>query len=376
MSELLLSGISKGFGSHRCPDTLKNINLHISKGEFVAVVGPSGSGKSTLLRLISGVETISSGELTIGNKVVNQVSPAKRSLAMVFQDFALYPHLNVRQNLEFGLLARKLAKQEVQDRVKWIAALLDIKSLLNTDPASLSKGEQQRVAIARALIQKTDLVLFDEPFSSLDTETRTMMRFELTRIQRQLGTTMVYVTHDQEDAMIMADRVVVLSPLEGEADTNLEQMGPPLELYQNPRNRFVAGFIGAPKMRFLRGHLLEKDNKMSLIQLKDGEQIRVAADTRYGNHGSEIVLGLRPEHLEVADTKSQGDILAQVIGVERLGADTFVYLDKNGEELVFRAPPFVKVTAQEVFSLAVNPGKTYLFNEFGVAFPRAAYHPA
>ncbi|MBV1868320.1 MAG: sn-glycerol-3-phosphate ABC transporter ATP-binding protein UgpC [Marinosulfonomonas sp.] len=291
MATIDLINVSKSFGA---VDVLHNINLALRQGEFVVFVGPSGCGKSTLLRMIAGLEDITSGELRIADEPMNDVLPAKRGISMVFQSYALYPHMSVFENMAFGLEQAKLSKADIIDRVNKAAEMLQLTPLLQRKPKQLSGGQRQRVAIGRAITRDPRVFLFDEPLSNLDAALRVDTRLEIKTLHDRLpDTTMVYVTHDQVEAMTLADRIVVLN------DGRVEQVGTPMELYENPASQFVAGFIGSPKMNFLTGAVAE-------------------------SHGA-TCFGIRPEHIEISG--DAGDWQGKVILSEELGSDTFVYVD-------------------------------------------------
>ncbi|MEQ8339624.1 ABC transporter ATP-binding protein [Marinovum algicola] len=299
MTALKLENVNKSFGSVH---VLKDINLTVEDGEFVVFVGPSGCGKSTLLRVIAGLEDASSGTVAIGGDVVNTVPPAKRGIAMVFQSYALYPHLNVKDNMGLGLKQEGQAKPVVEERVTKASKMLDLDKYLTRRPAELSGGQRQRVAIGRAIVREPKLFLFDEPLSNLDAALRMNTRVEIAALHRTLSASMIYVTHDQIEAMTLADKIVVLR------DGRIEQVGSPLELYNNPGNRFVAGFLGSPSMNFL---------ERSVPGLRPGH-----------------TLGIRPEHLRVVD---HGRINGEVTYVERLGGDTNLLVKTDeGERLTLR----------------------------------------
>jgi multiple sugar transport system ATP-binding protein len=290
MGALTLSGIRKSFGS---VDILKGIDLEVRDGEFVIIVGPSGCGKSTLLRVIAGLEDATSGTVRIDGENVSRKPPAERGIAMVFQTYALYPHLNVRDNMALGLKQAKVAKDEIAARVGQATKILSLGSYLERRPAELSGGQRQRVAIGRAVVRKPKLFLFDEPLSNLDSALRVHMRIELARLHRDLNATMIYVTHDQTEAMTLADRIVILH------DGRIEQIGTPMELYNRPANKFVAGFIGSPQMNFIDAAALGRSDA--------------------------VTVGVRPEHIRL--DASAGDAMGAVSHIEHLGADTNVYLD-------------------------------------------------
>ena len=296
MADLKLTDVEKAYGEVK---VLSDINLDIQQGELIVFVGPSGCGKSTLLRMIAGLEDITSGDVRIDEVVVNAVPPSKREIAMVFQSYALYPHLNVRDNMGLGLKQAGHPKAEVTSAVERAARMLDLERFLSRRPAELSGGQRQRVAIGRAIVRKPKLFLFDEPLSNLDAALRVQTRIEIANLHRELGATMIYVTHDQVEAMTLADRIVVLR------DGRIEQVGAPMELYKNPANEFVAGFIGSPKMNFLDAQALGQPGKS---------------------------LGIRPEHITLSP--DAGQIEGRVSHVEHLGGETLVYLRADSHGLI------------------------------------------
>ncbi len=361
MSEVVLHGIRKSFGKL---EILHGIDLEIKDGEFVVFVGPSGCGKSTLLRAIAGLEDITSGELFIGGRQCNDIPPSKRGIAMVFQSYALYPHMTVAENMAFGLKLAGMDKHQMKVAVDHAAKILRIESLLERKPKELSGGQRQRVAIGRAIVRKPDVFLFDEPLSNLDAALRVQMRIEITKLHHELHTTMIYVTHDQIEAMTLADRIIVLS------DGNVEQVGSPLELYHHPVNLFVAGFIGSPKMNFIEGKLVTASDEIATVQLADGSVIETAVDARKGVAGAKVTVGIRPEHWGFGT--SGNTIAGEVIAAEHLGEATVMYLHAPGalEPLVVRADATLDVTVGEKFSVHLPPNRCYLFNEAGAAFQR------
>ncbi|MGQ5523001.1 ABC transporter ATP-binding protein [Chitinimonas sp. PSY-7] len=361
MSDVVLRGIRKSFGEI---ETLHGIDLDIQDGEFVVFVGPSGCGKSTLLRTIAGLEDITSGELTIGGQRCNEVPPAKRGVAMVFQSYALYPHMTVAENMAFGLKLAGVSKDEMKQAVERAAGILQIEHLLTRKPKALSGGQRQRVAIGRAIVRKPNVFLFDEPLSNLDAALRVQMRIEITKLHRELKTTMVYVTHDQVEAMTLADRIVVLNA------GNVEQVGAPLALYHHPRNLFVAGFIGSPKMNFVQGSLADMTDRTATVKLADGTLVRVQVDARAGQIGSAVTLGIRPEHFTLDSTANT--ITGQIIAAEHLGEATIFYLQVEGaaEHLVVRAPAAHNAQVGETLQVSATPSRCYLFNDAGEAFAR------
>ncbi len=323
MADLKLNKVIKRFGDVQ---TIHGVDLDIKHGEFVVFVGPSGCGKSTLLRMIAGLETISDGEVIIDGLTVNDVSPSDRGIAMVFQSYALYPHMTVKENMSFGLRLAKKPKEEIELRVAEAARILKLEHLLDRLPKQLSGGQRQRVAIGRTIVRNPKVFLFDEPLSNLDSELRVQMRVEISKLHEQLGNTMVYVTHDQVEAMTMADKIVVLR------DGRVEQVGAPLELYHNPVNQFVAGFIGSPRMNFINAKVLQMDGSKATLELTGGEQFTMTLD-RPVTVGDVLLMGIRPEHLEV-DSTSDVNIPLKVDVVEALGGSTFAYTQYAGEDQV------------------------------------------
>ena len=313
MAELSLRGIVKRYGT---AEVIHGIDLDIKHGEFVVFVGPSGCGKSTLLRMIAGLEEISGGEFCIDGVRVNELAPAKREIAMVFQSYALYPHMSVYDNLAFGLQTAGEKKEVIEQRVQHAAKMLKIDTYLQRKPKALSGGQRQRVAIGRAIVREPKLFLFDEPLSNLDAELRVQMRVELSKLHADLGTTMIYVTHDQVEAMTMADRIVVLR------DGVIEQAGSPLDLYNRPANRFVAGFIGSPKMNFLEGTVATRTANGMDVRLQGGETVNLSAvpSSRIAD-SAPVCVGIRPEHIELVD---QG-MPMKVALTEQLGGNTVLY---------------------------------------------------
>ncbi|HUF15547.1 MAG TPA: sn-glycerol-3-phosphate ABC transporter ATP-binding protein UgpC [Acidimicrobiia bacterium] len=318
-----------------------DVDLVIEDGEFLVLVGPSGCGKSTILRMIAGLEEISEGTLKIGDRVVNDVPPKDRDIAMVFQNYALYPHMSVFDNMAFGLKLRKLDKGEIQRRVQEAADILEINDFLQRKPKALSGGQRQRVAMGRAIVREPAAFLMDEPLSNLDAKLRVQMRAELERLHGRLGTTTVYVTHDQVEAMTLGDRVAVLRAVSARAPYNLQQVGPPTELFNHPNNLFVAGFIGSPAMNLVYGHLEGSGQDVYAVlpdtRLKVG---RTALDNHPGlekHMNEEIVIGVRPNDLEAASVRGSDpdrSMTAMVEVTEMLGADTFIHFTVNRAPVV------------------------------------------
>ncbi len=329
MAFLEITSVSKSFGGH---GVLDDVDLSIERGEFVVFVGPSGCGKSTLLRMISGLETVSSGTIAIEGEVVNDVEPAQRGTAMVFQSYALYPHMSIFQNVSFGLRMAHRPRDLIRDKVNKAAAILKLDRLLDRKPAQLSGGQKQRVAIGRAIVREPRVFLFDEPLSNLDAELRVQMRAELMDLHRRLGTTMIYVTHDQVEAMTLADKMVVMSA------GRIQQAGRPLDLYDDPDNRFVAGFVGSPKMNFLPARVVSAGPELRL-SLAGGAE--VAMPLSGPAPGDAVEIGLRPEHLRLASpgAEAQGLMLeGKVTLIEELGSESFVHMDlADGTRVTIRA---------------------------------------
>ena len=348
---------------------LRDVDLQVRDGEFVVFVGPSGCGKSTLLRTIAGLETIDGGTLSIGGRVVNDVPPAERGIAMVFQSYALYPHMTLFDNMAFGLQIAKVPKAEIERSVRAAARTLHIEHLLDRLPRDLSGGQRQRVAIGRAIVRQPEVFLFDEPLSNLDTALRVKMRYEFARLHEQLGTTMVYVTHDQVEAMTLADRIVVLSA------GRVEQVGSPIELYEHPANLFVAGFIGSPAMNRLPGTVSAVQADVVEVTLGTGERLLAHVDPARRSGvapGQSVTLGVRPEHLVLADAAAPHTVAATVRFVESLGGSTQVYATGGGasEDLTCTVPGHRAPRPGEAVRLAVPPQATYLFDGEGRALPR------
>ena len=361
MADVRLKNVNKAFGDVK---VLHDINLEIKDGEFMVFVGPSGCGKSTLLRAIAGLEDITSGELQIGGKVVNDVPPAERGIAMVFQSYALYPHMTLYDNMAFGLKLAKMPQPEIDKAVHGAAKILNIDHLLDRKPKALSGGQRQRVAIGRAIVREPEVFLFDEPLSNLDAALRVRMRYEFAKLHENLKTTMVYVTHDQVEAMTLANRIVVLST------GKIEQVGAPLELYEYPVNIFVAGFIGSPKMNFVEAEILSGDKDAAMIRLKTGAVMRANVDAAAAKPGDKVTLGVRPEHFVIGGAENT---LEATLGfVESLGSHTHGYFAFPGVEEALTCELGGESTAMngDVIKLGIPPDACYLFDASGRAFQR------
>ncbi|TJV38605.1 MAG: sn-glycerol-3-phosphate ABC transporter ATP-binding protein UgpC [Mesorhizobium sp.] len=356
MATVTLNNVVKRFGTF---EVVHGANIDIKHGEFVVFVGPSGCGKSTLLRMIAGLEDISGGEIAIGGKVVNDVEPADRGIAMVFQSYALYPHMSVEQNLSFGLRMTGNPKADTERRVKRAAEILRISELMDRRPKKLSGGQRQRVAIGRAIVREPQVFLFDEPLSNLDAELRVQMRVEISRLHKELGATMVYVTHDQTEAMTLADRIVVLRA------GHIEQIGRPLELYDDPDNLFVAGFVGSPKMNFIKGHIVGRDARGVVVELAGQEKTRITQPLTgtTPEAGTKVIVGVRPEHFGVAG-EGDTDLVVAIDVIEHLGGTSFLYArTAHGEDVVIQRDAAKVPDTSEV---TVSIRKSYLFDEKGL----------
>ena len=342
MATIKLEKLIKTYGD---VEVLHNLNGEIEDGEFVVVVGPSGCGKSTLLRMIAGLEKITSGEISIGNKIVNDLEPADRDIAMVFQNYALYPHMTVRQNMGYGLKIRKIEKQEIERRVHEAAEILGINEYLDRKPRQLSGGQRQRVAMGRAIVRDPQVFLFDEPLSNLDAKLRVQMRLEIRKLQKRLNVTSIYVTHDQVEAMTLGDRLMVLN------NGVVEQFGTPIELYDNPRTIFVAGFIGSPAMNFIPAECTEKN-----ISLCNGKKLK-----KNLKYKGKLSIGIRPEHLE-EDKKGNIKIVTQM--VEQLGSNSLLHgiLEDTNIEIVASLSGHITAKAGSIVSFSAKEPNIHVFN--------------
>ena len=344
MAHLALRNVVKQYATLR---VLHDVNLEVAEGEFMVFVGPSGCGKSTLLRIIAGLDRPTTGDVLIDGVRVNETSAADRGLAMVFQSYALYPHMSVRQNLAFGLENQRMPRSEIDRRVAEAARMLQIEHLLDRKPGQLSGGQRQRVAIGRTVTREPGIFLFDEPLSNLDAELRVQMRVELSTLHKRLGSTMIYVTHDQTEAMTMADRIAVLR------GGRVEQVGAPLELYNHPANRFVAGFIGSPRMNFLSGRIAATGDGSVTVALEKLPPVTIPHPATTAA-GDDVTLGIRPEHVRFTNN---GGVPATVDLVEQMGGESYVYLTlASGERLVTRAPGQSRLQAGEPVAAEIGAG--------------------
>jgi multiple sugar transport system ATP-binding protein len=362
MANLIIRNLQKGFDGHQI---IKGIDLDVRDREFVVFVGPSGCGKSTLLRLIAGLEEVTSGTIELDGRDITQVTPAKRDLAMVFQTYALYPHMTVGKNLSFALDLAGVSKDEVKRKVDEAARILELGPLLERKPKQLSGGQRQRVAIGRAIVRNPKIFLFDEPLSNLDAALRVQTRLELSRLHKELQATMIYVTHDQVEAMTLADKVVVLN------GGKVEQVGSPLELYHHPANLFVAGFLGTPKMGFLTGKISGVHAGGCEVTLGAGTTIKLPFTNAQQSVGDSVTLGIRPEHLDLA---KPGDCQLQVIAdvSERLGSDTFCHVNtRSGEALTLRIRGDMASQYGETLNLHLDSNHCHLFDAQGLVIAKA-----
>jgi len=339
-----------------------HLSIEIQDKEFAVLVGPSGCGKTTALRMIAGLEEVTSGEIYIDNRLVNDVAPKDRDIAMVFQNYALYPHMNIRENLGFGLKMRKFPKEEIDQRVRDAAEILGIHELLDRKPKQLSGGQRQRVAVGRAIVRKPKVFLFDEPLSNLDAKLRVAMRAEISKLHRRLGATIIYVTHDQVEAMTMATRIFIMN------QGALQQSGAPLDIYKQPANRFVAGFIGSPAMNFISAELVRQENAFFI----DTAGFKVKLPLSFGPHieshaGRQVVFGVRPEDIAVrapAEPDHGNTLSVRTDVVETLGSETFVYLTCGPHAIVARMDtPEQPLTVGQTLKVDLKMSRTHIFDK-------------
>jgi multiple sugar transport system ATP-binding protein len=358
MAEVVLKNVSKIYpGNIKAVD---NVNLHVQDREFVVLVGPSGCGKSTTLRMVAGLEEISSGTVSIGPKEVNNIPPKDRDIAMVFQNYALYPHMTVYENMAFGLKLRKFKKADIDKRVQDAADILGIKDYLNRRPKALSGGQRQRVAVGRAIVRKPEAFLFDEPLSNLDAKMRVQMRTEISKLHTRLETTMIYVTHDQVEAMTMADRIVVMK------DGIVQQVDTPLNIYDRPANLFVAGFIGTPPMNFFNGRIEKEGDALFFKE----ENMKIVLPTKWKDDilsysGKNVVLGVRPEDIGSPEAENRPDmpkIRAKIEVIEPMGAETYLYLNTGSQAFISRIDAHRNVLVGDYIDLATLNTKAHVFD--------------
>ncbi len=359
MAEVILKNVSKIYDEQ--VTAVDNVNIKISDKEFVVLVGPSGCGKTTTLRMIAGLEAISEGEILIDGKVINDLPPKDRDIAMVFQNYALYPHMTVFENLAFGLKLRKLSKQEIEERVNYAAKILGLEKYLNRKPKALSGGQRQRVAVGRAIVRNPKVFLFDEPLSNLDAKLRVQMRSEISRLHKELGATIVYVTHDQVEAMTMGDRIVVMK------DGHVQQIDSPMNLYNKPINKFVAEFIGNPSMNFIKGRiflsgedlLFESESKKLTLNLP-------ARIKEFSVLNKNLLLGIRPENISISfeqgSVENKNQIKCEVHLVEPLGNQTLIYFSFEGQQLVAEHRGFIDIKKGGIQNFTFHTDKIHLFD--------------
>ncbi|MCB0747684.1 MAG: sn-glycerol-3-phosphate ABC transporter ATP-binding protein UgpC [Ignavibacteriae bacterium] len=357
MAEVELKHVAKIYnGKIKVVD---DVNLKITDKEFVVLVGPSGCGKSTTLRMIAGLEEISEGEIFIDGKLVNDVAPKDRDIAMVFQNYALYPHMTVFENMAFGLKIRKFSKSEIKQRVEEASKILGLDELLNRKPKALSGGQRQRVALGRAIVRKPKVFLFDEPLSNLDAKLRVQMRTEISKLHLKLEATMIYVTHDQVEAMTMGDRIVVMK------DGIIQQIDKPIDLYNNPQNKFVASFIGSPAMNFINGKI---EREKDMVFISDKNQLRINLAKKYESKllafmGKQVILGIRPENFLLKNaTNNLPKVTVEVEVVEPMGNDTFIYFNLDGIQFTARVISDDELKPKSKIDLYVNPEKLHFFS--------------
>ncbi len=363
MAEVILEHVYKAYPGNPEP-TVKDINLHVQDQEFMVLVGPSGCGKSTTLRMIAGLEEITGGTISIGGVVVNNIPPKNRDIAMVFQNYALYPHMTVYENMAFGLRLRHFNKSEIDRRVREAAAILGLddpkENYLQRKPKHLSGGQRQRVAVGRAIVRQPKAFLFDEPLSNLDAKMRVQMRAEISRLHHRLESTMIYVTHDQVEAMTMGDRICVMK------DGIIQQVADPITLYNNPNNKFVAGFIGTPPMNFFHGRIEERSGKLFFVEETFAIELADPAwkDLVLATGVTDVTFGIRPENIgsEMAEQDSSFPrIKAKVEVIEPMGAETHIYLNTGKHSFIARVDPFRKVTYDQEIELPIYMPKAHLF---------------
>jgi len=351
MAGVTLTEVYKSFGKN---EVIHGISCDIQDGEFIVILGPSGCGKSTLLRMIAGLEKITAGQVSIDGQVVNEREPADRDVAMVFQNYALYPHMSVFNNMAYGLKIRRMPKAEIEERVRNAARILELTDLLERKPRQLSGGQRQRVAMGRCIVREPKVFLFDEPLSNLDAKLRVQMRLEIRKLHEDLNITSIYVTHDQVEAMTLGDRLIVMD--EGSA----AQIGSPLDVYERPATRFVAGFIGSPAMNFFEAQI---SDDARWVAIGSDERLPLPENTATGSSGSDVIIGIRPEHFELAQ-QGKGLIDFTVNHVEILGADTLVYghFGRRKIDLTLRLPDIHNFAKDTRLSLSAAPGKLHLFD--------------
>jgi multiple sugar transport system ATP-binding protein len=358
MATISIENVRKNFGA---VEIIKGVSFEVADGQFAVLVGPSGCGKSTLLRMIAGLESVTQGDIKLDGKRINDVPPDQRGIAMVFQSYALYPHMTVAENIGFSLDLKKIPKAAIRKEVAQVAELLQLSELLDRRPAALSGGQRQRVAIGRAIIKRPRVILFDEPLSNLDASLRVQMRAELQRLHQELRPTIIYVTHDQVEAMTMADTIVVLN------QGNVAQWAHPIELYRRPRSTFVATFIGSPRMNLIKG-IIAAGESMASFTAADGWTVPLARRDLAAMHSQSAWLGIRPECIRLVDANTEADLSGKVVIVERLGAETYVNVAKGRDTLLVRVQGDIAVRPGDTVQLAFDRTGFHLFNQAEVNF--------
>jgi len=370
MSEIQMKDMHKAFGDVR---VIEKVDLTIEDGEFAVFVGPSGCGKSTLLRMVAGLETITSGELTISGVYMNDVPPSQRGISMVFQSYALYPHLSIFDNMAFSLQLAKIPKPDIEKQVLEAARILQLDHLLDRLPKELSGGQRQRVAIGRSIVRQPKVFLFDEPLSNLDAALRVQTRMEIANLHSSLDASMIYVTHDQVEAMTLADKIVLLNAGEPVIKYgSLCQVGTPMELYFKPRNKFAASFIGSPKMNFMHGALQSSEPNKAIIRMENGDQVLASVDASRAACGDKVVLGIRPEHTLLGTHDGMSSTTGQVAYVEVLGEASYVYMktENNSDLTIVRQEGRVSLNKGDNVPFSIDPDQSHLFDAEDQAFHR------
>ncbi|WDU83167.1 ABC transporter ATP-binding protein [Caloramator sp. Dgby_cultured_2] len=362
MAKVVLKNVYKVYPGN--VTAVKDCNLEIEDKEFVVLVGPSGCGKSTTLRMIAGLEEISSGELYIGDKLMNDVAPKDRDIAMVFQNYALYPHMTAYENMAFGLKLRKVPKDVIDKKVREAARILDIEHLLDRKPKALSGGQRQRVALGRAIVREPKVFLMDEPLSNLDAKLRVQMRTEISKLHKRLNTTFIYVTHDQTEAMTMGTKIVVIK------DGVIQQIAAPQDIYEHPANLFVAGFIGSPQMNFIDAKIVKEGDNLFIVfgNVKlPIPQDKAKVIEEKGYIGKEVIFGIRPEHIDDSTdfitAHKESIIEAKVEVIEHMGAETYLYVVCEGKNITARVEPTSKAKVDETIKLAIDMNKMHVFDK-------------
>jgi multiple sugar transport system ATP-binding protein len=359
MATISIENVRKNYGA---VEVIKGVSFEVADGQFAVLVGPSGCGKSTLLRMIAGLECVTQGDIKLDGKRINDVCPDQRGIAMVFQSYALYPHMTVAENIGFSLDLKKVPKAKIRKEVGQVAELLQLSALLDRRPAALSGGQRQRVAIGRAIIKQPRVILFDEPLSNLDASLRVQMRAELQRLHQELRSTIVYVTHDQVEAMTMADTIVVLN------QGSVAQCAPPIELYRHPKSAFVATFIGSPRMNLIKGIIDGRDVTPSFIAV-EGWSVPLAGRDLAATGTQPVWLGIRPEDIRLVDANSAADLSGKVAIVERLGAETYLNVVKGTEALLVRVQGDIALRPGDTVRLALDRAGFHLFDQEDRVFP-------